>query len=326
MQTGLPTRHTFGRLRGPAFARRAVIAAAAITGFCAGAGALAGPVVTAWHYSVDAVFDTSSVEFTGPGGCPSARATAISWGACNSPGYPAPVDTGNLFSNRSAIRIDGHPASGLVLTNGAPAPVNTYSHDNNDIFGGYASLRTAAVQATLSPSPLAPSTAGDFGPAAVPYAIHFLETPNEGDCLVASVLPCDDIFVIAGPLANSFVLDDNRYTLRFFELGQALNTLPDAACLAAGVATGCQGFTTPEGSTSAFTFGLQITSEPASVDLPEPSGPGLVGIGLLLVGVSRRWFGRPGTAVLNDARWPVLRESPGNVFAHQRAVVPGALA
>ena len=326
MQTACPTRPISSRLGAPAWTRWASLAAIATAGLSAGQGAHAGPVVSAWHYSVEAVFDTSSAVFTGPGGCPFASAAAISWGACNSPAYPAAVDTGNLFANRSGIRIDGHPASGLVLTNGAPVPVNTYSHDNNDIFGGYASLRSVAVNATLSLSPLAPSTAGDFGPAGVPYAIHFLETSNEGSCLVASVLPCDDVFVIAGPLGNSFVLDGNHYTLRFFELGQALNPLPDAACLAAGAATACRGFTTPEGSTSAFSFGLQIASEPASVELPEPSGPGLIGIGLLLVGASRRWFGRRGPAALNNSRWPVLREGPGHVLVHQRTGLPGASA
>lgn len=253
--------------------------------FSFGSSAIAGPIITDWTYSVNAVFDTTSPTFTNSTGCQTVTGSLLSWGSCT--GNQSPVNN----PNRSGIGIDNSNVTGVIQTNGAAGVGNTYVHYNNTATTG--TLKTAVVNSSLTLSSLAPEVGINFGPATLPYFIQFVETANGGPlekCVVKnSKTSCADIFVITGVLENIFVLDGNTYKVNFFAPTGELYALPDEVCLAAKAAVGCEGFTTQEREISKFTFNFTIANVPATAQIPEPSSLALLGLGLIAaVGSTRR--------------------------------------
>lgn len=239
-------------------------------------GAASAAPIPSWDYTVSSQF-IAPTTFTSGGGCTSVGSASITWGGCPS-GPPG--------SGRSGIGITASPQSGTLLTNGAAQPANTYTHTNNVVADGNATLRTATIQATLG---LRATGSGlPFTFFSADYTVLFAETPNQTPCAAASPPnnPCNDIWVLQGSLNNSFTFGGDEYFFSFFA-APALASLPSGVCTAAGAAPGCIGFTTVEGQPNAVGFMMALTSEPISV--PEPSSLALLGIGLLgFVALRRR--------------------------------------
>ncbi|BDT67720.1 hypothetical protein os1_18980 [Comamonadaceae bacterium OS-1] len=260
-------------------------ALAAALALCCGT-ASAGPMITDWSYNVSTAFDTTTAVYTAAGGCQTSTGAALTWGGC---GGTTPVNTGNTATSRSGLTITQSPAIGTVQTNGLSVPTNTFTHYNNALSSSLATLQSVTVKSTLTLNSLAPATGVNYQ-ATLPYFINFLETPNTaGTCVAASPTPCNDIFVIAGLLNNSFVLDNNTYYVSIFDSAQSLSALPTAVCNAVNASAGCMGFTTVEGQANAFSFNFLITSTPVTLNnVPEPSSLALLGLGLVAAAATRR--------------------------------------
>lgn len=239
-------------------------------------GAASAAPIPSWDYIVSSQFVNPTTTFTAGGGCTSFGAASITWGNCPS-GPPG--------SGRSGIGISNTPQSGSLLTNGAAQPANTYTHSNNVVQDGLATLRQATIQAQLQ---LRPTGTIPYNTFSATYTVLFAETPNQAPCAATSPAnnPCNDIWVLQGSLNNSFTIGGDQYFFSFFA-APSLASLGAGVCAAAGAAPGCIGFTTIEGQENAVNFAMTITSQPISV--PEPSSLALLGIGLLgFVALRRR--------------------------------------
>lgn len=250
--------------------RVGLIAAAALT---ANLG-WAAPINN-WEYQASSQFLTggSTTTFSGGSGCQYNSGLAISWGA-GSIGCTLGPGIG-----RSGIGISNNNVTGSVATNGAAAPANTYTHNNNVVSSAFATLTKATLSSTLSLRELGSSD--PFTSFTATYNILFAETANQdGTCVVASPPgnPCNDIWILQGAINNSFTLGGETYFASYFA-APALTALPTEVCEAITGNSLCMGFTTVEGLANQVNFMLRITNEPISI--PEPSSLALLGAGLL---------------------------------------------
>ena len=251
--------------------------------------AYAAPV-TIWDYSVTSQW-TGATFTTGTANTVQ-TATEISWGA-NLPGSGGPSGYGNLAVGveRSGITVDGSVQAGTVTTNSlTPQISSVFSHINNPLASGFATLKTATLQTTLTLTPNTPVGLPLSPDLTKSFSINFSETPNtSGQCVVGSATVCDDIFVISlGSLNQDFSYGGDDYYVSIVPLGTGLAALPATTCIAAGAAAGCFGFITGEGQENTREFGLLITQRPVTIDVPEPGILSLMGLSVLGLAIARR--------------------------------------
>lgn len=268
-----------------------------------GAGSANAAIVTQWTVGVDASFVPGSIVDSN-GGMPGGVAISNSdrslrWGTSTGLG-------------RSGLDITNSPSSANVTTGinaVLPAVANiSVTHINQPVTG--TSLDRVSLASTLTLTPFVPAMPG-LPSQTLTFLIDFLETPNgnAGDACAGggtsgaagvNVNGCADIFVIdQGALNFSFFYDtdgDNfgdpaqQYFISFLELTNGLNPLNPTACqsvLGAGNTT-CLGFLTPERANTTVQFGSIITTERVSINVPEPQMLGLLGLGFIALGFSRR--------------------------------------
>ena len=250
------------------------------------ASSSASAIVTTWDYTISSLFTAATYDGLG-GTAPGTGVGTLSWGT----------------SGQSSLAVGGSPANGslttyLGVTPPAAAPYlglsTSLTHTNNPITG--TSLTSAVLTNTITLDPTNPNR--DALPIQIfPFNIAFTETTNSGTCAVlASPTPCNDIFVLTGGLLNfSFEYDaqdgdgSRQYFVNIFPTtGGVLNALETSACTAAGQASGCIGFSTPEDDITRLAFGFTISTRPLQ-QVPEPGILALFGIGLMgLFGLRRR--------------------------------------
>lgn len=269
------------------------IAGAVALAFSASAHAtLIDGLVDVWNVNVSTTFDTTSIcdstgDCTAPTGVTVVNPLSLRWGT-------------DLGSGQSGLDISNSPSSANVSTNGAAVNNVSITHLNQPITG--TTLKSLDILSTLILSPISPA-GSPLAPTTITFKVHYLETPN-GDAPCAdgaangsgvNANGCADIYVTdinslnfpffydldgAGPLQSQ------QYFISFFEATHGLNPLSSAACAAVGVAAPCLGFETPEGQNTTVNFAAQITTEPVSIKVPEPSTLLLGSLGLF--GLARR--------------------------------------
>ena len=238
--------------------------------------------VTTWNVAVTGIWtdyapDVSGIAISGGG-------TLLSWGTQS---VNTPLGKSSLkITNPAATSIDtyfggGEPPPEFI------APSIQLTHNNQPITRPFLTQAEVTVGVTLTPeTPPAPG----FDLPDIEYNISFKETPNTLPCAVlTSPTPCNDIFVLIGGFLNeSFDYNGFTYFVNAFPTdGGSLGTLDPAVCAAAGEASGCIGFTTPERASTNLAFGLTISSE--RLEVPEPGSLALLGLGLAgLAAATRR--------------------------------------
>lgn len=233
--------------------------------------------VSNWDYIATSAFVTTpgATTFKAGEGCQYITSSAISWGE-GSPGCTTGPQAG-----RSGIGISNNGQSGTIITNGAAAPANIYTHSNNPISSLYATLTSATLTSTLQLREQ--GSTGPYASFSATYTILFDETVNAEPCSVSSPVPCNDIWVLQGSVNNSFTLNGETYFVSYFAAPE-LTALPPEVCDAIAGNSLCAGFTTVEGQTNEVNFMLRITNQPITIpggEVPEPSTLALLGAGLL---------------------------------------------
>lgn len=271
-----------------------------------GSTAANATLIDEWTFDIDTSF-VGAPTFTGGDGSTGFGAFEISWGSAAGD-FQNP--TGDFTTNRSALTIGtpgnltgGGTASGNIDTTFAGQMLDiglgsNFTHWNNTIDGGFATLSSGTITTSLALTPFMPAAMGAPSIGDLIFNFEFRETPNDGPCAGGTPTPCGDLWGFSGtPNLNvPFSFDGEDYFASIFVLNADLSGSPiaflnDDQCAALGFTTGtsgqrCQGFLTTESAATTVQFGLAVSSE--RIRVPEPSMAMVLGLGLLALCSARR--------------------------------------
>ncbi len=261
---------------------------AAAAAFTLAAGCAHATYIPFWDVTDTATFVPASVTPScADPSCPTLLSpTSLRWGE---------AATG---AGRSGLDIVNAPLMTVGL--GDVTPTTWITHLNFPIYP--TSLTSVDILATLLLNPAGTTGAG---PGEITFHVKFIETTNfpgtgvlcaNGDAQGVgknTADGCADIFVIDSETANfSFIVPDMdgpggpdlayEYFVSF--TGEGFSPLSDAACAAAGAASGCRGFMTSENLATTAVFNIEINAVP----VPEPGSIALFGLAMASLG----WIGR----------------------------------
>jgi hypothetical protein len=246
-------------------------------------------IVDVWTVDVSAIFKNAVFDPNATG--TTVTPTSLRWG------------TAQTAAGQSGLDLTNTPISTQVTTNGGAVANIGATHLNHVIQGN--SLDTVDIESTLVLTPFIPGGSGLPSQTLV-FHVNFTETTNNlNPCpnglpnnSGVNVNGCADIFVIDQTSLNFPFLYDlgtgqgqKQYFISFFEQTNGLNSLPTAACTAAGASSPCLGFMTPESQDTAFRFAALITTVEVTPhgDVPEPGMILLAATSLLAAGFARRF-------------------------------------
>ena len=289
--------------------KKVTLLASALAMLAVSGAGFAGPIVTTWDYTTNAVF-TAATYGGGAGadfGTTTTNPDELSWGATGGDF----TDTSAAAANsRSALTVGNPTAAGSPTTGGGPATgsVDTFingaggtvgagismTHWNNIISASFDTLQTGTLLDTLTLTPVAPNppydgTWPDVNAPNIVFDFNFVETANSAPCEPNSTSVCDDLFGIFGipTLDLAFAYNGVNYLASVLVLNadltaSPLSTLSVAECGLLGFGPGCQGFRTLEDDITTVNFAFSINT-----NVPEPAPLALIGLGLLGLGYRR---------------------------------------